>query len=418
MVSCNKDSTIFDPPHPSLLSSKDLHYLGSFRLDYVTGQEARLGFSEGRFAVSPETNSFFIEGKPSNSIAEFAIPELTNTTVLSEMKKTGPTLQEFSLFNDRVPFKTPNNDIRNIGGMELIDGKLIVTVFDPYDAASATGFDVDNLMIIEDPSDLANSDVRGYIGMNDKMRATGWMSPIPLELQGDLGGNYLTGGARMASINARWSMGPSAYSFNKEDLLTIGSGGTVPNTRLQEYPLHNRLAENSFNYPRPYTEECPDFVHDASKWRGECVGDNDLWTELSRGIYGVIVPGTRTYLTIGSTGGIRHGIAYKNTPIGRDGACSGECPHDWDDWDNYIWLYDVQDLIDHKNGLTKEYEARPYEYGPIVVPVQDPDNDGHIATIIGADYDEINNRLYISLKADTEGGYETIPLIAVYEIAL
>lgn len=285
---------------PVLLLPENLKYLGAFRLNYVTGQDARLGFSEGRFAVSPETNSFFIEGKPFNSIAEFAIPELTKTTVLAEMKKTGPTLQEFSLFTDRVTYKTPENDIRNMGGMELIDGKLIVTVFDPYDASADT--DVDKLMIIENPFDLEHSAVRGYIRMNDKMRATGWMSPIPVELQSELGGNYLTGGARMASINARWSMGPSAYSFNKEDLLTIEPGGTVPNTRLQEYPLHNRLAENSFNYPRPYTEECPNFVHDAGQWRAECVGDNDLWTELTRGIYGVIVPGTSTYLTIGNTG--------------------------------------------------------------------------------------------------------------------
>ena len=403
---------------PILLIPSDLQYLGAFRIDYVTGQDARLGFSEGRFAISPNTNSFFISGNPYGSIAEFAIPELTKTTVLAEMKKTGPALQAFSLFEERVPYKTPNNQIRNIAGMELIDNKLVVTVYDPYDAASAAGFDVDNLMIIETPFDLKNSAVTGYFGMNEKMMATGWLSPIPTNLRDDLGGDYLTGGARMASINGRWSMGPSAYSFNKADLLATKAGGTVSNTKLQKYPLHNRLAENSFNYPRPYTEACPDFTKDASLWRAECVGDNDLWTEVARAFFGVIVPGTNTYLTIGRIGGVRYGMAYKNTPIGRNGACSGECPHVWSDWDNYLWLFDVNDLLDHKNGITEEYAARPYEYGPIVIPVQDMDGDGYIAHIIGADYDDINNRLYITLKADTEGGYEAIPLIAVYEIAL
>lgn len=401
-----------------LLLPTDLQYLGSFRLDYVTGQDARLGFSKGRIAVSPATNSFFISGFPFLSIAEFSIPELTKTDVLSEMKKTGPALQEFSLFNDRIPYKTEKNNIRNMGGMELIDNKLVVTVYDPYDANDGDGFDVDNLMIIENPFDLENSEVRGYVGMNDKMLATGWLSPIPTNLQEELGGDYLTGGARMASVNSRWSQGPSAYSFNKQNLLNIKPGEVVPNIRLQNYPVDNRMAEDSFNYPRPYTEDCPSFVKDASQWKAECVLENDLWTEVSRAAYGVIVPGTGTYLTLGRMGGRRYGMAYKNTPIGRTTSCSGECPHVWSDWDNYVWLFDVQDLIDHKNGLTNAYDARPYEYGPIEIPGQEVEGEGRIATIIGADYDEINNRLYIVMMADNEGGFETIPLIAVYQIAL
>ncbi len=400
-----------------LLQPDDLRYIGAFRVTYVNQEEGRLGFAPARIAISSTTNSFFINGNPYFSIAEYKIPEIINSENLDDLAFTGEPIQAFTNMFGKAKYTTENNNLTGIGGMELIDNKLVVSVFEAYDAASADGFNVDNMMIIDEPFKLNNSTVSGYFQMNDKTFAAGWFSPIPFSLREALGGDYLSGMARQASINGRWSQGPSAYSLFKEELLNTQNGGTTPNIKLQKYPLFNQMTSlSTWNYDR---ENCESFTTNNDLWDINCVVGNDLWTELSMVYYGAIIPGTHTYLTLGHSGGHRYGIGYKNSPIGRGAACSGECPYDWSDWDNYIWLFDVDDLIKHKNGLSEEYEAQPYAYGPIKLPFDDINGDGLISKITGADYDPSTNRLYISLnKADSKQGFESAPLILVYEINL
>lgn len=415
----------------TLLLMQDLNYLGAFRITYASTDEGKLNYAQGRIAVSSETNSFFIAGNPYEAIAEYAIPEIVNSTDIDDLNYTGDPIQEFKDFSESASYTTENNNIRNIAGMEVINGKLVVSVFDAYDAASSSGFDVDNLFIVEDAFDLANSEVTGYMEMEDNMFAAGWLSPIPTNLQSELGGDYLTGSARMASIDGRWSMGPSAYSLDIDTLLNTPAGSTVQNTTLQKYGLYTRLwwqlpqtngyDQNQWNYidedDEPVT--CPEFYTDNTDWNEDCVMENDLWSELSRAHYGVIVPGTRTYLTIGRSMGHRYGASYKNTPIGYGTACSGGCPYDWTDRDNYIWMFDVDDLIAHKNGETESYDAFPYEYGAFKFPLDDVEDDGVIQLVVGADYDPDLNRLYVVLdKADPQSGLKVAPLVLVYEIDL
>lgn len=405
---------------PTQLILSDLQYIGAFRVSNTNNGIGRTGFSDGRIAISAATNSFFLSGNPFPTIAEFPIPDIINSTNIHDLAFTGPPLQNFTDFSNRIGYETPSNDIRNMGPMHIHNGTLIASVYDAYDAASSAGFDVDNMLMINDAFNLESSSVTGYFGMEDKMFAAGWLSPIPPNYKLDLGGDYLSGSARMASINGRWSMGPSAYSFNKTDLLNVSEGQIVPNTTLQKYTLFNRLHPDSFNYPRPHTEECPSFTLDPSLWKAECVLENDLFTEVSRAFYGAIIPGTSTYLTVGYVGGTQYGMGYKNYPInGGPQPCSGECPHDYTDWDNYIWLFNVEDLINHKNEQTEEYDARPYTYGAIKLPFDDLNNDGIISTISSADYDPLSNRLYLVLnRADRLASFEATPIVVVYEIAL
>lgn len=415
------------------LIRSDLQYIGAFRVSNTNNGIGRTGFSASRIAISSETNSFFITGNPGSTIAEFKIPDIINSMNIEDLAFTGEPIQSFNDWTSRITHRTPNNDVKAAGPISLVDGRLVVSAFDGYDASGVK--DVDNMLIIHDPFDLENSAVTGFFEMEDKMFAAGWLSPIPVNLQEKLGGDYLSGSARMASINGRWSMGPSAYSLNKTDLLTISAGATVPNIRLQMYPLHNRMWSNlpepvnNWNYSggHKFTDpNCPSWLIDATtpaneNWKQECVLNNDLWTEVSRAHYGVIIPGTRTYLTVGRIGGIRAGIAYKIFPInGGPQPSSGEHPFDATDRDNYIWLFDVQDLIDHKNGLTESYDAMPYDYGVLpVLPFQDLNEDGRTQSIASADYDPLTNRLYIVLeKADPFSSFEAQPIVVVYEIAL
>lgn len=413
---------------PISLIMSDLQYLGAFRITATNQEGGKTGWASNKIAISSDTNSFFLGGSPFSSIAEFQIPEIVKSHNLDDLAFTGPPIQNFSNWASRIGYRTPKNNIRSIGGISLINGKLAISVYDPYDAAKAEGFALDNMVIIDDAADLANSTVTGFFTMESNMYAAGWLSPIPPNLQEKLGGDYITGSARMASINARWSMGPSAYSLYVNDLLNIKEGATVPNTKLQRYGLTKRMDwqlpnSNTWNYEGTNlipTENCPSFVNDNSAWKAECVLENDIWTEVSRAFYGAIIPGTTTYLTVGRLGGRNKGIAYKNLPINGGHRCSGECPYDWTDWDNYIWLFDVQNLINVKNGIQEEHDAMPYEYGPIKLPFDDLNGNGFISSISSADFDPKTNRLYIVLgNADTvQNRLEAPGIVIVYEIAL
>jgi hypothetical protein len=139
-----------------------------------------------------------------------------------------------------------------------------------------------------------------------------------------------------------------------------------------------------------------------------------LWTEVSRGQWGAIIPGTDSYVCMGRVGGLRKGMAYKIHPIhAGGGVTSGESPFDARDWDNYVWIYDVQNLIDVKNGVNQPHDAMPYSYGRIDTPFDYLNDFGSKKTMISsASFDDVNNKLYITLSR----GGSSSPLIAVYEI--
>jgi len=82
------------------------------------------------------------------------------------------------------------------------------------------------------------------------------------------------------------------------------------------------------------------------------------------------------------------GIGYK--PTQSDGnVCGGPCPYDADDYYNYYWLWDVNDLLAVKNGTLNPHDVRPYDYGVFNAP-------------FGA----------------STGAYDRVPAIAAYSISI
>lgn len=415
-----------------LLIRSDLKYVGAFIVTSTTQTEGKTGFGSGRISISLDETSFFLtgldtlNGNTGITIAEFPIPTIVNSTNLGDLNSTGAPLQAYSSFYNRIAYQTTENT-RQIANMKIINGRMFVTTFDPYLAGGVDA--MENLFVVETPDDLANSAVTGYITIQNNNAANGWLSPIPASLQSAMGGDWLIGNARRDSVNSRWSMGPSAFSLNSVDLLAAGNSDIVNTIQLLKYPIETRMwwhlpGVNNWNYNGGHfftDPNCPSWKAGTEpstspqnkNWKPECVQNNDLWTEVSRAHYGFIVPNTNTYLTLGRIGGVRKGIAYKIFPInGGPQPSSGEHPFDYTDWDNYIWMFDVQDLIDHKNGITASYDAMPYEYGSITLPFQNLGSDGLSYRINSADYVESSNRLYISL---VRGGEES-PIILIYEI--
>jgi hypothetical protein len=133
-----------------------------------------------------------------------------------------------------------------------------------------------------------------------------------------------------------------------------------------------------------------------------------LWNFLSRAIYGFIVPGTRTFAVFGSSGGIHSGIGYKITQDNGN-HCGGYCAYGSDDYYNYYWLFDIEEILD----AVEPYDIQPYAYGAWSVPFDD--NGDH--RIIGGTFDGGNGILYLSLSgAGQVGEYDRPPLIVAYRL--
>lgn len=380
-----------EPEELPLFSMTQLTYEGSFRLNASDFGASDLNYSEGPIAYNPQNHSLFIVGHShQQAIAEFAIPELVKSEVLSDLNMVDSPLQAFVQVLDGTPDNNPEN-INRIGGMYMVynGGKqqLIVNGYEYYDAP---GDNTVTTLIVNDANNLENSSVKGYLNFQGGAGHTsGWISPIPEPWQNILEGSHITGQSSGIPIISRTSVGPSAFSFQMEDFLTATS--EIETTTLMDFSLAEPLNEDLANES----------------------GTNNIWTHLSRSVFGFIVPGTRTYMTMGNSGGHESGVCYKCTQD--DGnRCGGYCPPQASDRYQHYWLWDVNDFISVKNGTLASHDVLPYDYGTFGTPFQ---TDG-MRGLGGGTFDPATGNLYLSVqKGDNEQGtYARPPVIVVYNV--
>ena len=222
---------------------------------------------------------------------------------------------------------------------------------------------------------------------------SGWLSPVPSEWVDTLGGTWITGQSSGIPIISRTSVGPSAFAFDPAAIVDSlpNPPNSVPTTKLLDFSLANPLAADLDNSS----------------------DTNNVWTHLSRATYGVVLPGTRTYATFGHSGGHGpQGVCYKCTQDNGN-LCGGYCAPDHTDYYQFLWLWDMNDLVDVMNGVTNSYDVRPYWHGAFLTPFE---NGTH--QIGGGAYDPASGKLYLSIeKADrAQGTYANPPVIVVYEV--
>lgn len=374
-----------------LLSISDLSYQGAARIDISTFGESRMAYTEGTFAVSPNLASIFVVGHTQHqAIAEFSLPQLSMAQEIPNLPMAKNKQPFYTVF-DRVPTGNPDG-INRITGLELVSGNLIANGVQYYDGDANN---TDTTFVIEDPMDLKNSPITGFLKLAARAHATGWITPIPPRYQDSFKGDYIFGYASNYAINSRSSMGPSAFSVNISNVLNANSGSKILMETLLDYSIENPLAQDAYNHS----------------------GENDLWTEVSKAFIGFIVPGSDTYAVFGSTGGLTSGIGYKIT---QDNGfqCGGPCPYKASDIYNYYWFYKVNDLLSVSRGEKLPYELTPYDYGEFKLPFQNQDTIPKL--IIGASFDEASNTLFFMLGgADKlQSQYEKAPLILSYRIDL
>lgn len=390
---CSAD-TSSDLSNLPLITYSDFKYTGAFRLPKKPNGDSRVGNSEGPITLGADGKTFFIVSHPrQQAIAEYMIPELVISRDLSKLAMA-VNVQPFTKVLDRPKTGNPQN-MNRIGGMEYVDGELIVNTYEYYDANTDA---THTTLVIRDAGKLASSTVDGYHQYEAKAHASGWISPIPPTLHALLGGTHIAGHSSGKPINSRHSVGPSAFVINpREDIVGGRAPGMIKTTPLLDFSLKN-------------------IVGDAKGQRGDYLknkdGKNKLWTHLSRASYGFIIPGTRTYATIGFSGGHESGVGYKLTRSNGT-SCPGYCSGEITDNHNYYWLWDLNDLLAVKNGTIKPYDVLPYEYGIIDTPF---DNSSRRTKIVGGAYDGDTGILYLTLVgADTtQGRYEAQPVIIAY----
>lgn len=373
-----------------LIPPSSLEFVGAFRLPTGDFGASTVDYAQGPIALGRDGATLFVVGHAHHqAIAEFTIPALGTGPAPADLPMAEAPRQPFTTVLDRAGAGNPQA-LDRIGGLLLVPGphgpQLLVNAYVYYDAPGAV---THTTLVLRDPGDLAGGQVDGPFAFDGGAGHTaGWLSPIPDDYRDALGGDHLTGHSSGIPIISRSSVGPSAFAFQAAAF--GGPPGPIPTTRLLDFSLGHPLH--------------PDLDAD---------GANLLWTHLSQATVGLIVPGSRTYLTLGHSGGHRSGVCYKCTQS--DGhTCGGYCPRDADDTAAYAWAWDLLDLVAVREGRLAPHAVRPYAYGPLELPLLGPER-----RIGGGAFDADRGLLYLTALGadDSQGPYAYAPLVLALRVA-
>jgi hypothetical protein len=429
---------------PLLEDMSQFKFIGAFKMNGAPRGDSKLSNSEAIIDIDVDNNRFFITSHTgsvscfltnpdshAHSIAELAIPELVKSTELSALNEA-VFIQDFTNLLDFSRISTISVDTEKdpynsdcmdrITGIKYFKGSLILNTMEYYDAHNNN---IDSALLIQNAKELKNSPISGFFQVQGSAHTARWISEIPPAWQKLFEGEYIFGNGNNYPINARQSLGPSAFVVDLDRFSSTAASTSVPSTSLIDYELtflegqmypgigsyHGALHKDFFNVS----------------------GENKLWTEKSKAVFGFIVPGTSTYAVIGSSGGHNSRICYKNTystsvslfnsgeiSAPDDGCktvrtltefntlpseeqvgiqvCGGYCIVDPDDFGNYYWLFDVNDMLKVKNGELHPAAVRPYATGEFFVPFQqDIDGNPEFHPVASGSFDSTNNILYLTV---------------------
>lgn len=415
LLLCSGLTTLAQTSNLPLIQINALEYEGAFVIPGQPYGESNANYCNGVIEYNSINHSLFFAGhKVHGGIAEFNIPTLVNSTTLSDLN-ISTNLQGYRTIMDDIP--NPQS-INRVTGIKHYNGKLIVNGLMFYNAGTSN---THTSLVVENASDIANSTISGYYEMEGACHSAGWISDVPVSLQSELATTHIAGASSKNPINGRLAQGVTAFAINPSDF-NGSTANIISTTPFMDYSLIDPLHANYSSYSNPnYNISSAALTHFSGHTKadiGAVSGSNSLWTELSAAEYGFIVPGTRTYLTIGSSGGHNSGIGYKAKQS--DGnICGGPCAYDANDYYNYYWLWDVNDMIAVKNGTMAANDVRPYSKGVFTVPFQTDlyTNTPEFHPIIGGAYNSNDNLLYLTIDdGGSTGKYAHIPVIVAYSI--
>lgn len=376
-----------------LLAIDDISLLGAFVVSRDTFGQSSANWSNG--VIHVEDDRFYIAShNHDDNIAEFVLPPLTEVSSLNELEVANQTRQNFvSIYNSSRLGNPENHDY--ISGIYQHNGALVVNSLEYYDAPADNQ---QTTIVVRDSANLQSSEIIGLHSLKGAARAAGWISEIPDNWQGLLGGKHISGNSSGLPIIGRMSVGPSAFVFDIESLVSKSSSDQINTKEVLGFSLSSPLHRDLDNRK----------------------GENSIWTHISEVKYGFIVPDTSTYMTIGVSGGHESGVGYK--VVQDDGfLCPGFCPHSSTDFQNYYWLWDVNDMVRVRNGELSPSAVRPYSYGSLTLPswitaAESSKSFAHKARIGGASYDPDKDILYVSILNVLNAQNINPPIVLGYQI--
>lgn len=371
-------------------------FQGAFKIEH-SNSVSETAWSEGRIAYNPANDSVFIESHVYDlAIGEFKIPQNLSTSSNKSALPSAQVLQSFTNVLNRAPTGRGSSD--RIGGMAVIDGKLFVQGYVTYDASGSVR---DTTVVVDNPGNLSQSSVRGFFRMDGAARVVNYLSPVPPEWQSELGGNsWIAGNGSGMSIASRLSNGPSLYSFEPDDFGS-SSSGSIDTLEYMDYPVEHPLS----------TEVITDTSFGYYDWDAFNVTlQNDMWTELSSAWYGFIIPGTRTFAVIGSSGMHESGGGYKI--VNSAGfECYGPCAKDNTDEHSFYWLFDMNEILD----ASLPWKPLPYEYGVFDDRFVGYNQQGAVGVPTGGAFDIESGTLVISHGGGTSNNGGGSPIVSVFK---
>ncbi|MFC1582230.1 Ig-like domain-containing protein [Planctomycetota bacterium] len=357
-----------------MLTKADMKYVGGFRLPKGSagkGKNDHFAFSPGVIAYDTQRNSFFAAGHGyAKAIAEISYPGLTDSVDISKFPRA-VYIQNFRNLLDGLPSGNPDK-VGVIGGLYAEKGAILFTAFQYYDAPAKVR---DAFGVVKDSGKLASSALDGYFETGYGAHTAGWVTAIPEEYRESLKGTHIIGAGKSQPIASRWPLRPTAFSF------------TWPKDNIFKDPLPvNRLMDGSLKDQLP----------------------KEMWQNaLDSANYGIIIPGTRTYICFGNRGGMHSKIGYKiTTDDGR--LAGGYAAQDDDDHYMYYWMFKVDDLIKSAQGRIAPVKVLPYERGKLALPFVSSGGGG----IGGGSWDPKTKTVFLCLKGrDRASQYSILPAI-------
>jgi hypothetical protein len=370
-----------------LVHQSNLQYVGAFRVpgipDPNVSGDWTYDYGGTALAFNPANNSLFLDGIVfDQAISEISIPQsIVNSTNLNDLS-VATVLQPPREVLGSLP-NNPNTSLggEKIGGLAVVNGKLIGTDYVFYDAGGGA---VDSHFTLSSLN-LATATLGGMyqVGTQPAGLVAGYMAPIPSDWQGPLGAPYLTGQADIPII-ARTSSGPAAFGFDPSQL----GSSVAPATPYVWY--------DNANHPL-----------------GPYIGPANPLQSGNGLVNGVVfAPGTSSVLFFGSTG-----INYEGYGL----------PADWNDpyfdkgphslngqYAMQVWAYNANDFVAVKQGTLQPWQVVPYDVWNFDVPITTGGK-----RIGGVAFDAATGRLYVSvMDADHGYAFHSLPLIEVYQLTL
>ena len=359
-----------------LVGAKQLVHVGAFRVPLGMIGSSTFAFGGTACAYNPANSSLFLVGHDHHqAVAEISIPRVKRSARIEELE-TARILQPFASVLSRVRRTRLEREVK-IGGLLVVNGKLIGTAYEYYDAdanARESHFRLSSL-------DLESAVVEGLFEVGNLGGGVvgGYMAEVPARWQQALGASILTGQSCVPIIT-RTSSGPCAVGFDAANL----GDRAAPATAFVYYPVDRPLRDGRstnrvFNYTSEirgsyFDEESGAVLFFGSHGQGDyCYGGQEECNDPVREGKGVH-----------SKGGV-----YKYQ----------------------VWAYDARSFRDVRSGKQKPWDMEPYAVWSL-----EPPFGASNARVGGVAFDKASGRIFVALLYADRVGYDPNPIIHVYKI--